>query len=158
MKTIVELENSSCVRCHNQMLAALRGRDDVQSVSSDFSSGCLVVEHDGNPQALVSLIAATGRAVAVAANGERVMVALDGHEAAECRAANDTEGAGSNEEREMTASRGGTAENGSAASDGSSHKGRGGVRAVSRPTPGPARRAVRALIRTYRAVFRLPRT
>lgn len=158
MKTIVELENSSCIRCHNQMLVALRGREDVQSVSSDFSSGCLVVEHEGDPQALFSAITATGRAVAVAANGERLMVALDGHEAAECRVSNDTEGAGPNEERETTASRTGTAEDVAGESDGPRRGGRGGVRVVSRPTPGPARRAVRALVRTYRVVFRGPET
>lgn len=85
MRTVIALENSNCARCHNRMLYALRATDRVQRVQSDFSTGCLVIEHDTDPEALVELITTTGRSVAVAANGERVMVTLDGHEEPECR-------------------------------------------------------------------------
>ena len=84
MRTVVELENSNCTWCHHQTLAALRRRQWVQQVRSDFSTGCLEIEHRDNPGALVSLIKATDRAVALAANGEKVMIQVDAHASAQC--------------------------------------------------------------------------
>ena len=85
MRTLVRLENSNCPRCHARMLGVLRETEGVEHVASDFASGCLVVDHQDDPEMLVSLIATADRAVAVAPNGERVMVPVDGHEATECR-------------------------------------------------------------------------
>jgi hypothetical protein len=103
MRTLVALENANCTRCHNAMLRALRERTRVQRVWSDFSTGRLVIEHEDDPDALVSLIMSTGRAVALGGNGEKVMVSLDGHEATQCPATRDTDRAGLGEKRlEMT--------------------------------------------------------
>ena len=85
MRTLVRLENSNCPRCHARMLGVLRETKGVEHVASDFATGCLVVDHQGDPEMLVSLIATADRAVAVAPNGERVIVPVDGHEATECR-------------------------------------------------------------------------
>lgn len=84
MLTLVQLETSNCSRCHNRMLAELRKRDDVVSVRSDFSKGCLVIEHEDDTAALIALIADATRGVATAANGERVMVYVDPHALAQC--------------------------------------------------------------------------
>ncbi len=93
MRTLVELDNSNCTRCHNHMLDELRKRQRVQRVWSDFSTGCLVIEHSDDPDVLVSMITTDERAIAVAANGERVMVSLDGHGTAECPVSKSTGGA-----------------------------------------------------------------
>lgn len=85
MRTLVRLENSNCPRCHTRMLGVLRETKGVEHVASDFATGCLVVDHQDDPEMLVSLIATADRAVAIAPNGERVMVPVDGHEATECR-------------------------------------------------------------------------
>lgn len=78
------VENSNCATCHNQLLGVLREHDRVEGVRSDFSAGCLVIEHHADPSTLLSLIRSTGRAVALAANGERVMVAVDAREVSDC--------------------------------------------------------------------------
>lgn len=180
MRTIVALENSNCTRCHNAMLATLRERERVQRVWSDFSTGCLVIEHEDDPGALVSLITTADRAVAVAANGERVMVSLDGHEAAECRASKGTVGAVAAAGLTMTpaTNAGGGGPPGplslSASGTRSSKTtsptvglsdlkegeggGRAGVRVLSRErsAPGLVLRALRFLVRMFRTVFGLP--
>lgn len=84
MQTLLQLENGNCSFCHNKVVAELRKREHVASVHSDFSKGCLVIEHDEDPGALASLVTNTARAVEVAANGERVMVFVDAHEEQEC--------------------------------------------------------------------------
>lgn len=141
MRTVVALENSSCARCHNALLAALREKEHVQRVWSDFSAGCLVIEHEDDPDALVSVVRAAGRAVAVAASGQRVMVSLDGHEEAECQMPEDTAGARQKE--------------GLATALVTSAVG-GATRSAARPAPGPVRWAVRVLAELFRVVFRLP--
>ena len=176
MRTIVALENSNCTRCHNAMLAALRERERVQRVWSDFSNGCLVIEHEDDPDALVSLITTVDRAVAVAGNGERVMVSLDGHEAAKCQVSKGTIGAAAGLTAAADSVKGGapgpislsasgapssktTAERaGLSGSENGERGGRAGVRVLSRerPAPGLALRALRFLIRMFRAAFRLP--
>jgi hypothetical protein len=70
----VVLENGNCVLCKNRLFSALRERKAVQRVYSDFSTGCLIIEHEDDPDALFSLLRSDGRAVALASNGERVMV------------------------------------------------------------------------------------
>lgn len=84
MRTQVVLENSNCTRCHNQLVEELRSRERVRRVQSDFSAGCLVIDHDEEPEVLISLIERVGRAVGVAANGERVMVSVEAHEEGRC--------------------------------------------------------------------------
>lgn len=86
VRTLVTLENSNCTWCHNAMLATLREKDGVHRVRSELSSGCLIVDHEGEPDALLAVIATADLAVAVAGNGEREMVGVDGHEAVACRA------------------------------------------------------------------------
>ncbi len=180
MRTLVALENANCTRCHNAMLRALRERTRVQRVWSDFSTGRLVIEHEDDPDALVSLIMSTGRAVALGGNGEKVMVSLDGHEATQCPATRDTDRAGLGEKRlEMTSptsppeaagavsavrSPSGTwssaATSPSAALSDPAGRlgggGRAGVRVLSRerPAPGLVLRAIRLVIRMFRIVFR----
>jgi hypothetical protein len=84
MRTHVVLENGNCVLCNARLLSALRQRKRVQRVYTDFSTGCLVIEHDDDPAALLSLLTTDGRAVALAANGERVMVRVEAHETGRC--------------------------------------------------------------------------
>jgi hypothetical protein len=86
MRTLVTLENSNCTWRHNAMLTKLREKKGVHRVRSEFSSGCLIIEHEGEPDALLAVIATADRAVAVAGNGEREMVGVDGHKAVACRA------------------------------------------------------------------------
>ena len=90
MKTHVVLENGNCVLCNARLLSTLRQRKQVQRVYTDFSTGCLVVEHEDDPATLISLLTTDGRAVALAANGERVMVRLDAHETGRCPVARST--------------------------------------------------------------------
>lgn len=87
MRTLIALENSNCTRCHNALLVRLRADPAVRNVHSDYASGCLVIDHDADPAALVSMVTASGRGVVVAANGEREMVAVDGRHADGCPAA-----------------------------------------------------------------------
>jgi hypothetical protein len=86
----VVLENGNCVLCKNRLFSALRERKAVQRVYSDFSTGCLIIEHEDDPDALFSLLRSDGRAVALASNGERVMVSLDAHETAQCPVSKET--------------------------------------------------------------------
>ncbi len=88
MRTLIALENSNCTRCHNAMLVRLRSIAAVRNVQSDFASGCLVVDHNTDPDALISMVTDSGRVICVAANGEREMVAVDGHHADGCPVAN----------------------------------------------------------------------
>lgn len=81
------------------MLAALRARERVHRVHSDFATGCLVIEHEDDPDDLVSLITSMDRAVAVASNGEMMMVSLDYHEATECPVTNNAFRASRTEEK-----------------------------------------------------------
>jgi hypothetical protein len=181
VRTIVALENSNCTRCHKAMLVALRERQGVQSVWSDFSAGCLVIEHEDDPDALVSLITTADRAVAVAANGERVMVSLDGHEAAECQVSKGTvgitgvaegptsataqEAVGGGPPEPVSLSPGGApssktmVEGASLSGPANGERGgRAGVRVLSRerPVTGSVLRALRFLVRMFRTVFGLP--
>lgn len=84
METYIQLENANCTRCHNRVVAALRERPRVTEVRADFSAGCIVVEHDDDAAELVGVVETMARAVVVASNGERVMVAVDAHQAHEC--------------------------------------------------------------------------
>lgn len=84
MKTYIQLENANCTQCHNRVVAALLDRPRVNAVRADFSAGCILVEHDDDPAQLVAIVETMGRAVVLAANGERVMIAVDAHEAHEC--------------------------------------------------------------------------
>jgi hypothetical protein len=176
VKTFVALENSNCTRCHNALLGALRDRNGVQRVWSDLSTGCLVIEHKDDPDALVSLIRSEGRAVAVAANGERVMVSLDGHEATGCPVSKDAVPARSDGEaftntvtipvisgapgsiaRSRPVTWSSAAAGRSDPGDGSRRDGRGGVRVLSRerPAPGVVLRSVLFVVKTFRVVFGL---
>lgn len=166
MRTMVVLENSNCTRCHNAMLVALREREGVERVWSDFSTGCLVIEHEDDPDALVSFVTTAGRAVAVAANGEKVMVSLDGHEALECQVPKGTVGV-------SVAAEGGAPGPVSLSPSGPpssktmvervsrsdsanrEHGRRAGVRVLSRERPAPGV-VPRVLARIFRTVFRLP--
>ena len=85
VKTLIALENSNCTWCHSEMLGTLRDKEGVRGVQSDFSSGCLVIEHEDDPDALLSLVTTADRAVVVASNGEREMAPVAGHEADACR-------------------------------------------------------------------------
>ena len=86
MRTLVELSNSNCPWCLNALLEELAGRERVTAVHSDASRGCLVVEHEhDDPAALLTVVRHDMRAVALADNGERVMVSVDAHEADRCR-------------------------------------------------------------------------
>ena len=84
MRTLIALENGNCTHCHNALLVRLRSIAAVRNVQSDFASGCLVIDHDTDPDALISMVTASGRGIYVAANGEPEMVAVDGHHADEC--------------------------------------------------------------------------
>ncbi len=180
MRTVVALENANCARCHNAMLGALRGREGVRRVWSDFSSGCLVIEYEADPDALVSLVTSAGRAVAVGGNGERTMVFLDGHEALECPVSKGTDHVRSVERLETASaasslggggrgyavpSPSGTRSPAATVSraalsgpPGDLRRGGGaGVRVLSRerPAPGLVLRAVRLVARMFRIAFRL---
>ncbi len=85
MRTLIALENSNCSWCHNTMLGTLREQDGVREVQSDFSSGCLVIEHEDDSTALLALVTGANHAVAVASNGEREMIPVNGHEVIACR-------------------------------------------------------------------------
>ena len=178
MKTVITLENSNCTRCHNAMLGMLREKKGVRHVQSDFSSGCLVIEHDDDPDGLLSLIRAADRSISVACNGEREMVPVDGHEADECRALKGTVPAPldvATSTMTVTVTR--TVEASRAPSTSCSPPGtwppavsmrpvspmdgsgrREGVRVLvrERPAPGSLLRAMRFAARTYRVVFHLP--
>lgn len=181
MRTAITLDNSNCTRCHNRLLDAVRAQKGVRAVRSDFTTGCLVVEHDGDLDALVSLIASADRAVTVAGNGEREMVPVGAHQVLECRVAKDplrpppdeqgsataatnAEGTGSMASRPRTSSDGRSP---AAAvcpvchadpASGTRRGGRGGVRTLrrERPAPGLALRTVRVLVAAFRKVFGLP--
>lgn len=154
----------------------------MQRVWSDFSTGCLVIEHEDDPDALVSLITSTGKAVAVGGNGERVMVSLDGHDATECPVSKDTGHARLGEkglEMGFPASPSGAGHPGSTARSASgtwspaataspsrrplagperATDGGAGVRVLSRerPAPGLVLRAMHLVIRIFQIAFRLP--
>lgn len=179
MKTLVELENSNCTWCHGAMLSALRQRAGVKGVWSDFSSGCLVIDHEDDPDALVALVKSTGRAVTVAGNGEKMMVSLDGHEAAECSVSNDAVRARSDEQGPAaafpTSPPGGdpgftvprpsaswsppatVSTAGLADPESGFPRGGAGIRVLSReqPFPGLLLRAARDFRRAFRVVLRL---
>lgn len=182
MKTLIALENSNCTRCHNAMLSALRERPRVQRVQSDFSTGCLVIEHEDDPDALVSLITSAGRAITLGGNGERVMVSLDGHETTECPVSKDADHARLGENRLEMAfptepsraagprspawspsgpwSRAATASPSRRPLAGPESSTSGGARVRvlrrERPAPGPVLWAVRLVIRMLQIAFRLP--
>lgn len=184
MRTLVALENSNCTWCNNDMLGALRERSRVQAVGFDSSAGCLVIEHEENPDSLVSLIRTEGRAVAVAANGERVMVSVDAHEAADCQVSKDTVIRAQWDEEEESSTGHATSRTGPGAAgrtaslptgiwpsegtlcpvcltdpgSGRRHGGREGVRVLTRerPAPGLLLGAVRVLASVFRGVFRVP--
>lgn len=182
MKTFVDLENSNRTWCHDAMLSAQRKRAGVKRVWSDFSSGSHVIEHEDDPDVLVALIKSRGRAVTVAGNGERMMVSLDGHEAAECTVSTATVGPGLDGEGPTMASPTATPPGGrprsiarrppetrSQAATGSkaglSDRERGlrcgggaGIRVLSREgyAQGLLLRATRVTQWAFRAVFRLP--
>jgi hypothetical protein len=176
MRTLGTLENSNCTWCHNAMLATLRDRKGVHGMRLEFSSGCLIIEHEGEPDALLAVIATADRAVAVAGNGEREMVGVDGHEAAACRAEMEIVVAPPGEESHPLAAMkpdgsGDNSSNSRSPSDTSSpavpacpvcHPGgpgaREGVRVLTRvrPTPGLVLRAIRFVVRAYRVAFHLP--
>src|SRR5579875_3041376 len=103
MRMLVTLENSNCTWCHNAMLRTLREEMGVQRVLSDFSSGCVVIEHETDPDALLTLVTTADRAVAVAGNGEREMVPVAGHEAVACRKSKDIVGGPPDEGRQVLA-------------------------------------------------------
>ena len=176
MKTLVALENSNCTWCHNEMLGTLRGQDGVRLLRSDFSSGCLVIEHEDDPDALLALITTTDRAMVVAGNGEREMVPVDGHQVAACLVANDVVGAPP-DKKGSTARSTRSPGMGTKSStppfppdrwsravaacpvchpDGSG--GREGVRVLTRDRSihGPVLRAARFVMRKYRVAFHLP--
>ncbi|HET9126455.1 MAG TPA: hypothetical protein VFN73_00070 [Propionibacteriaceae bacterium] len=178
MRTLVTLENSNCTWCHNAMLRTLREEMGVQRVLSDFSSGCVVIEHETDPDALLTLVTTADRAVAVAGNGEREMVPVAGHEAVACRKSKDIVGGPPDEGRQVLAATspdeaGAKAFIPRSRSDtwskavpvcpvchpGGPSTGEG-VRVLTRerPTPGLVRRTIRLLVRAYRAAFRLPMT
>ena len=85
MRTAIELGNSNCSWCLNNMLEDLRGRAVVEAVHLDASAGCLVVDHAGDPAALLARVHAVVRGSEVADNGESVMVGLDVREEPRCR-------------------------------------------------------------------------
>lgn len=178
MRTFVTLENSNCTWCHNAMLRMLSEEMGVQRVLSDFSSGCVVIEHETDSDALLTLVTTADRAVAVAGNGEREMVPVAGHEAVACRKSKDIVGGPTDEGRQVLA---GTSPHEAGAkafiprsrSDtwskavpvcpvchpGGPSTGEG-VRVLTRerPTPGLVLRTIRFLVRAYRAACRLPMT
>ena len=174
MKTLIALENSNCTWCHNEMLGTLRENVGVRGVQSDFSSGCLIIEHEDDLDALLSLVTTGGRAVAVAGNGECEMVPVNGHEAGACRGAAAIVRAPLGEKGSTTTSARSAGTKASTTRcpsgtwspaatvcpvchlDGSG--GRGGVRVLTRGrrTPGPVLRAVRFVVRKHRVAFRLP--
>ena len=85
MRTLIALENSNCSWCHNNMLEMLREQYGVEEVQSDFTSGCLAIEHEDDSIALLALVTGADHAVVVASNGEREMIPVDGHEVIACR-------------------------------------------------------------------------
>lgn len=85
MRTLVVVEPSNCAKCHNETLQAISEMARVNSARSVFSAGCLVVEHEDEPAAILSLVRASDHAVALASNGERVMVPVEAREVSECR-------------------------------------------------------------------------
>ncbi len=72
---MVGLANSNCSWCLNFMAARLAARPLVRSVHLDASNGCVVVEHDHDPAALVGEIHDDLRGWVAADTGEVVMVA-----------------------------------------------------------------------------------
>jgi hypothetical protein len=167
-RTLVILENSNCTWCHNAMLATLREKKGVHRVRSEFSSGCLIIEHENEPDALLALIATAGHAVAVAGNGEREMVLVGGHEVRACQAATDILEAPLNKEsRSLAAMKPDGSDDCSSTPRSPSHTSslavpvcpvcggpvaRDEVRVLTRerPTPGLVLRAMRFVMRTYR--------
>lgn len=87
MRTAIELGNSNCSWCLNNMLDDLRRQVVVQAVRLDASAGCLLVDHAGNRAALLARVHAMARGSEVADNGEPVMVDLDVPEEPRCRGA-----------------------------------------------------------------------
>ncbi len=176
MRTIVTLENSNCIRCHNAMLATLREMKSVHSVRSEFSSGCLVIEHEGEPDVLLAMIANADHAVAVAGNGEREMVRVNGQEVAACRAERDVAMAppGVQSHPLLTMRPDGSSDylpNPRSPSDANAPAGpacpvchpdepgaQEGIRVLTRerPTPSLIRRALQLVVKAYRVAFHLP--
>lgn len=79
------MENGNCAQCLNEMLGVLRASEVVERVESNFTAGCLAIDHDNGLDALVALIATSGRAIEVASNGERMMVPVSFHQESGCR-------------------------------------------------------------------------
>jgi hypothetical protein len=85
MRTVVELANSNCTWCRDAMIDHLMTRPLVRQVQVNSATGCLVVDHDHDiPEALVAEVRDDLRGWVLAEDGEKVMVSLDAHEAADC--------------------------------------------------------------------------
>ena len=85
MRTVVELANSNCTWCRDAMIDHLMTRPLVRQVQVNSTTGCLVVDHDhDSPAALVAEVRDDLRGWVLAEDGEKVMVNLDAHEAADC--------------------------------------------------------------------------
>lgn len=86
MQKLVQLANSNCPWCLNDMVERLRSRPGVRGVELDAAAGCLRVDYDKTD--LVELVAEVRsdlRAWEQAANGEVVMVEVEAHPVASCR-------------------------------------------------------------------------
>lgn len=85
MRTVVELANSNCTWCRDAMIDHLITRPLVRQVQVNSTTGCLGRRYDhDNPAALVAEVRDDLRGWVLAEDGEKVMVSLDAHEAADC--------------------------------------------------------------------------
>lgn len=85
MRSLVQLANSNCPWCLNDMVGRLRAHPGVRGVKLDMAAGCVRVDHDGVDVAeLVAGIRGDLRAWDQAGNGELVIVEVDAHPTASC--------------------------------------------------------------------------
>lgn len=83
-RTIVELSDTNCWWCLVKSLDHLRTDKTVTALHLNQSVGCLVIEHRGDPGALLRRLTEELRGWIRADNGEAMMVSLAAREESHC--------------------------------------------------------------------------
>jgi len=83
--TLIEFHGANCSWCLRNTIDHLRSFDSVVSARERMGTGCIEVDHDAaDIDELLAGVQADLRGWEQADNGERVMVDLQVHEAAQC--------------------------------------------------------------------------
>lgn len=85
-RTLIEFNGANCAWCLNNTLSHLRSHPSVLLARVREGTGCIEVDHDaGDLDELLAGLHVDLRGWQKADNGERMMVELKVHEAAQCR-------------------------------------------------------------------------